>query len=217
MPNITAARAELRPWEQGRDESRPAYQAFLTYRDAGAERSLATAAQALKKNYALIRRWAKRFSWGERAWAWDLSQRQEEEEAVRRQRTEMVQRQLKDADRLQRLAMAKLSDLVRRDPETGELTLSREVSVQDATRLYQLSLAIARHLPAPAEPEAAAEAESAEAQLRRLSSQELQQIIPLIKERANQHAEVLHDDEDAWQHEEENEDEGKQKRGQGRA
>ncbi len=84
MPDITAARADPRPWEQGRDESRQAYHAFLTYRDGGAERSLAAAAHALKKNYALIRRWAKRFSWGERAWAWDLSQRREEEAAVRR-------------------------------------------------------------------------------------------------------------------------------------
>jgi hypothetical protein len=191
-------RTDLQPWERHRDESSKAYRAFLTYRDLVGDRSLIAAAQALAKNYALIRRWAKRHRWAERVWAWDLHRVREEEAALRAQREEMLQRQLKDADRLQKLAMARLSSLVMRDPETGELALSREVSVADAARLYKLALDIERNLPDPPQTEEPEEAELAPFQLRSLSTQELQQMLTLARERANDTAqEGSHHDDDS--------------------
>jgi len=76
---------EARPWERLAAESVQAFQAFRTCLDLGDARSLVEAARVLKKrkSYSLIRRWASRYDWKGRAWAWDRAQAREDEAALR--------------------------------------------------------------------------------------------------------------------------------------
>lgn len=129
---------QVQPWERLKDESPVAHEAFLDYCDAGSRRRYAQTARRLRKSYSLIRRWAVRHAWPERVWAWDVAQRRDVESALKEQREQAIRRQLTDADRLQRLAMAKLTGLVHRDPVTGEASLDPKVSVRDAVVIYRL-------------------------------------------------------------------------------
>lgn len=67
MPNRTTESV----WERQKNESQQAYEAFVAYRDLGAERSTAKVAQRLGKSKALIQRWCSRYDWVERARAYD--------------------------------------------------------------------------------------------------------------------------------------------------
>jgi len=59
------------PWDRQPDESAPAYEAFLTYRDMGYARSTAGVAQKLGKSKTLMDRWSGRWDWVARTEAWD--------------------------------------------------------------------------------------------------------------------------------------------------
>jgi hypothetical protein len=180
-----SARPDLKPWERQPEESPKAHAAFIVYRDLGAARTFLAAARVLGKNSSLLRRWADRHQWRERVYTWDVAQAREDEAAVRRQRDDLVRRQVQDVDRLQRLAMAKLSSLVRKDPQTGELTLDPKVTPLDAVRIYQLTLDIERKLADSGDGAERADAVSApEADLRGLSSPELVALMALARERA---------------------------------
>lgn len=170
------------PWERQRDESAPAFAALVAYRDLEEGHTLGRAAELVGKSRALLASWSRRHDWMERVFQWDQHRFREQESALQTARQQALQRQAQDSDRLQRLAMARLGQLVRRDAETGELELDPEVSVQDAVRIYRLGLEIGRALPAPVESEPGAEA--GEDQLRRLTDAELHQLIALAKTRA---------------------------------
>ena len=60
-----------RIWERQPKESSQAYEAFVTYRDLGAGRTLIDVARELRKSYSLVRRWADAANWSARAAAWD--------------------------------------------------------------------------------------------------------------------------------------------------
>lgn len=175
------------PWEQQPTETARAYQGFLAYRDVGPDRSIAETARQLGKSAPLLYRWSRQHRWAERSYAWDLECRRAEETALQEARQQALQRQAQDADRLQRLAMAKLGRLVRRDPDSGELALDPEVSVQDAVRIYKLGLDIERSLVATdaADPQG----EEQDDELKRMSDEELRQLIELARGRADQHQE----------------------------
>jgi len=164
-------------------ESAQAYEGFLAYRDCGPKRTLQEAAERTGKSRAMLARWSRLHDWRERVFAWDREQAREAEVALREARQEGLKRQARDADRLQRLAMAKLGKLVRRDPVTGELELDPSVSVQDAVRIYRLGLDIARSLAPGAEVGPEEQAEDPE--LRRMTDRELRRLIALAKKRAN--------------------------------
>lgn len=59
------------PWGQQPDESKPAYDAFLAYRDMGYTRSYRATAAKVQKARSLIDRWGKQWFWQGRAAAWD--------------------------------------------------------------------------------------------------------------------------------------------------
>src|SRR4051812_24743013 len=75
-----------KPWERLSDESSPAWEAFVAYRDAGPERSIRSVAQTLDKSASLLGRWSAEHDWLSRAAAWDRHQddvrRRGHEEAV---------------------------------------------------------------------------------------------------------------------------------------
>lgn len=71
---------ELRPvlaqdaqpiWARLPDETPPAWEGFVLYRDLGGDRSLAKVAQQLGKSLTLITRWSAEHDWVARAAAWD--------------------------------------------------------------------------------------------------------------------------------------------------
>jgi hypothetical protein len=64
----------VRAFERQPGESAKAYRAFCCYRDLGAERSLAKAAETYygsRKNLAQVGLWSRKFDWVDRAQAWD--------------------------------------------------------------------------------------------------------------------------------------------------
>jgi hypothetical protein len=130
----------------------------------------------------MLYRWSRRHGWRERASLWDVEQQRETDSALRAARQQALERQIQDADRLQRLAMARLGKAVRRDPVSGELELDPEVTIPDAVRVYRLGLEIERSLPAG--PEAAPAEEVADDELRRMTDEELRQLIALAEQRA---------------------------------
>ncbi|WP_402373646.1 hypothetical protein [Isoptericola rhizosphaerae] len=71
------------PWDRAAGESRPAYAAFIAYRDAGLTRSLAKVAQELGKSSALMSRWSVRWQWVMRSDAWDAHVQRAEDDAWR--------------------------------------------------------------------------------------------------------------------------------------
>jgi hypothetical protein len=184
---------EAREWDRQPEESGPAFAAFRTFLELGCERTVVAAARQVGKSERLLRKWVSRHRWRDRAYVWDLAQARESEAAVAQEREATVRRQWQDADRAQKLSMAKVSSLVIRDPETGEPTLSSEVTVADAVRLYRLGLEIQRgQLSSTAPGDAAA----ADQSLETLSDPELQQVIKLARERAEtEQSQEAHEDE----------------------
>ena len=77
---------ERAPWERQSGESSKAFQAFQTYLDLGATRSLTAVAQRLTKSRPLMAEWSSRWHWQDRLAAWEseLARRALDEEAERR-------------------------------------------------------------------------------------------------------------------------------------
>ena len=179
---MDAQRPEPKAWDRLVQESPKAYAAFRAYLDLGAERTFVAAAKALGKNTSLLRRWAVRHDWKERVHAWDIAQARDDEAALREERDEALRNLVRDADRLQRIGMARLARLVIRDPLTGEATLDPAVSVTDACRICELSLKMLRSLLTPSGPPDAGEPVGSE--IGRLPDSELREIIALARQRA---------------------------------
>ena len=182
-------RTDLKPWDRQKGESPLAYQAFLAYRDLGEARSFVGAAHALGKSNSLVRRWATRYDWRDRAWAYDVAQAREAEEALRQQREESLRRQARDSDQLQRLAMARLSGLIRRDPASGEVSLDPGVTPRDAVTIYKLALELEDRLMGTSQAQPYDE-DVTEQQLRRMSTEQLRELLALSRERAGDEVEV---------------------------
>jgi hypothetical protein len=196
--NPAARPPELRAWERRSDESGTAYAGFVAFRSLGPARSVVAAARSLGKHPSQFYRWTKTYEWPTRAWQWDLLQARQDEAAVRQERDEAARRQLKDADRMQQLCMAKLSELVHRDPATGELALDPSLSPRDAVSIYALSLQIHRSLAPAADAETPAQAAGSD--LPSLPDAELQEVIRLARERAGQQTRPHRPNKEEQQH-----------------
>lgn len=61
----------LQPWDRHPGESAKAYEAFVIYRDMGAERTVRKVAESLGKSDTLIVGWSSRHEWVRRVSAWD--------------------------------------------------------------------------------------------------------------------------------------------------
>jgi len=81
QPNVMGVKALLTPlwyaqklmdsWDRKKGESTKAYQAFILYREMGAERSYTRVAQELGKSRTLVQRWGGAWTWVERCADWD--------------------------------------------------------------------------------------------------------------------------------------------------
>lgn len=85
------------PWDRMKGESEEAYRAFVAYRDLGVDRTLEAARQVLKKNSGYIRvigGWSGRWSWVERARAWDSHLQAERDKVAAAEARKWEQRRL---------------------------------------------------------------------------------------------------------------------------
>ena len=181
---MAVASAEPKPWEQMRGESGAAYAAFLAYRDMGATRTYVATARSLRRHESLMRRWATRHRWQERAWRWDVQQAGQDEAVVRQQREGLLRERLEDLDRMGRACLAFFRTLVRRDPETGEVIFDAQFTPQVALRFLELALRAQGAFNRPA-AEDKSDARPA-ADLFGLADAELTELIELARERADQ-------------------------------
>lgn len=92
------------PWDRQPEETPPAWQAFVAYRDLGFDRSLRAAAEKIGKAQSLLARWSTRHGWVARAQAYDTHLDQEHQKRLRARRTTSEQRLLRIVDK----GMAKL-------------------------------------------------------------------------------------------------------------
>lgn len=169
---------EANPWDRQKDETPIAYAAFVVYRDLARARSFAAAGRTLGKSDSLIRGWAVRHRWRERAWAWDLHQTQQDGVVARRERDAGVQQLMDDGSRLWRAAMAYFWSLIDRDPETGKAVFGPKFTPAVAVKLCELTLRIQTGLAG--RPDALESDQPADPF--QLSSAELTELIGLARE-----------------------------------
>jgi hypothetical protein len=101
----------IQPWERLEDESNPAWEAFMHYRDLGLGRSLARVASALGKSTTLIERWSARDGWIARCEAWDREQDRLWHLQQQQSRKEMSDRHVKVARAFMGKVVKRLNDL----------------------------------------------------------------------------------------------------------
>lgn len=178
--NVDGGREQ--PWEQRERESAEAYQAFLTFRDAGPGRTVKGTARALGKSRSLVAGWASRHEWWGRVRAWDRENRRRDEAVVREQRDELVRRRLRRAEMLAHIGLALLGRFFRRDPSTGELHLSAQAKPRDAVALLRLATQLEERIDIAA-PEGEAPL-PAEGRLLGLDDRELERLIELARSAA---------------------------------
>lgn len=165
-------------WVRQPGESSPAHAAFLAYRDLGPARTFIAAARSLAKNERLIRRWAVRYRWRERVWAWEVAQSRQDEEVARRHRDGALQQLMDDASRLWRAAMAYFWSLIDRDPETGKPVFGPKFTPVVALRFCELALRVQTGLAERRDP-----AESDQpADPFQLTNSELKELVGLARE-----------------------------------
>ena len=125
--------AEL--WERQPDESAKAFEAFVVYRDMGAERSLRKVGRVLGKSTVMMERWSSANNWKARVDAWDTEQDRLNREKQIQEIAKMRTRHTKLAESMLLKAARALQKLDPEDMNSNNIT--RMVDV--ATQLERLS------------------------------------------------------------------------------
>lgn len=136
----------LRPWLRQPRESQKAYAAFLEYRDMH-RRSLARVADKTKHSETSVSDWSRKFSWVDRALAWDHHVREVEDAAREKAAKEAIERKARVGTSLVSLGYDQLGRLAKAASKKGEdqaILTAREALalVNDGTRLEAEALGI---------------------------------------------------------------------------
>lgn len=105
------ANEKPKAWDKLKDETEKAYEAFSTYRDLGVGRTFVAVAEKLQKSYTLIRRWANKHNWEERAAAYDSSVTEGTRKANVNSFETAIKRKNSIASKLEEKALAALENL----------------------------------------------------------------------------------------------------------
>ena len=124
-----------KPWERQQGESSKAFEAFVIYRDMGADRTLTAVAEKLQKSYTLVRRWKERWRWPERVRAYDNDLEKAARAKAVKDRKDMISRHIKIATDLQDKACAALKNM---DPQVMSPKDIKEI-LKMATDLERLN------------------------------------------------------------------------------
>lgn len=100
-----------KPWKRQKGESDKAYEAFVTYRDMGTDRSIRAVAQKLAKSRTQIGKWSSGWEWTERVRAYDNELEKEARAKAIKGRKDMTDRHIKIAMQLQKKALEALTSL----------------------------------------------------------------------------------------------------------
>lgn len=141
-------------WERATGETAKAFDAFVTYLEAGPDRTIASADN---HPYASCRDWAKRWRWRERAITFDRHLAEKRREAFADEYIEVARRHARQAHTALEMIMAPAALLARRldtDPLARE-----ELEQMDVPDLYSLALQAIRLLPQLQQAEALARGE----------------------------------------------------------
>lgn len=102
---------KCRPWERQENETKPAFEAFVLYRDMGTKRSIRRVGQELGKSRALVERWSTKNHWIDRVQAYDDYLDKEAQKVAVREYKAMNQRHIETAKLLQTKALKALKDM----------------------------------------------------------------------------------------------------------
>jgi len=171
------------PWERQPGEGAKAYAAFESYKLLGVQRSITRVAASLGRHPSLIRRWCQRHQWVERALAWDGEQARQVEGMLVHAREQALKRRIEAGEQVEKLGMLALQSLIARDSETGKPRLDDRVRPRDAVALYRLAMEIHRSLPQATEAPAVTVEKAEQERLRRLSDEELTEVMVLLQQR----------------------------------
>jgi hypothetical protein len=114
----------------------------------GDDRSLRLVAEQLHCHLSLIKRWSSLHEWRRRVGAWEASRRHEVATQAAIQQAAYERRQ-RNAEQLEKFAMAGLRSLVVRDAESGELRFVQELK---ATEIASLIRVACHMMPTPPPP-----------------------------------------------------------------
>lgn len=112
-------------YDRKADESDPAFEAFVLYRDAGVSRNTRSVAKELDKSHTIVGRWCTEHGWVKRARAWDKEVDRRNQLGQLKEVEAMRRRQIKMALSMQELGMIELEKELatakRRKKKRGDL------------------------------------------------------------------------------------------------
>lgn len=124
------------PWERQPEEGVKAYDAFIKYRDMPkAERSIREVAKGLDKSRNLIGRWSSKYSWVDRAAAWDAELDRKARDAQVEEIKEMRKKHVKIAEAM----LVKAAKALARLPEDEINAMDISRMVDTASKLERIS------------------------------------------------------------------------------
>lgn len=126
---------DIQPWDCQPGETAKAYQAFVTYRDLGPDRTVQRTANELAKNYTTVNAWSHKWMWRERAAAWDSMPGRMVMEAYQ----ERVARIADQHDRIATKLLAKLEKNVDLLPEGSDPSMRFSTALGAARQSHQFA------------------------------------------------------------------------------
>ena len=124
------------PWERQPDEGLKPYDAFCIYRDMETQqRSVRKVGEQLGKSLTLVGRWSSKFSWVERAKAWDDEQDRRARDAQITEIKEMRKKHVKIAEAM----LVKAAKALARLPEDEINAMDISRMVDTASKLERIS------------------------------------------------------------------------------
>lgn len=110
-------------WERIETDTDKSWEAFVVYRDLGADRTLDKVAKVLGKSNGLIERWSQKHEWVRRAGLWDAQEDRSKQEGKLEDIRSMDRRHISIAQLFQQKVLDRIRDI---DPE--ELTPNQLIS-----------------------------------------------------------------------------------------
>lgn len=133
------------PWERQPKESSPAWEAFVTYRDMGADRSYRKVAELLGKNPSGPAHWCEKHLWVSRAAAWDAEQDRLHRKALQKQAKQATERHAKIAQQLNAKVVERLMAMGAKPGKDGAPpTPPEHVSLRDLAKWFEVGVKVER-------------------------------------------------------------------------